>query len=334
MEEFNISIIVPIFNVEKYLHDCLQSLVKQSLKKIEIILVDDGSTDSSGNIADEYARKYERIIVIHKKNGGQSSARNKGLSIARGKYILFVDSDDYILEDTCKILFNSAEKYNVDIVNADTLNDKNNIINSEFRRIGHENQKISTDLFLKEKLETCTYDIVPFLYMVKREYLIKNNITFLEGVYYEDQLYTFELLTNIGSIVKIRYPFYYYRMNRIGSTTNNITLKNLLDQAKVCNKMFDYRNNILKESSNQKKKMLDAVIIISLFQLYNVWKKSNKNNKTVLLENIDYKYIFNKIQPGNYYLELQKELKFFIYHRKYVEIKLEIKKLVKKMIGR
>ena len=91
-----ISIIIPVYNVEKYLRECLDSILAQSYKDFEIILVDDGSTDSSGNICDEYSMKYENIKVLHKNNNGLSSARNAGLDIAQGEYILFIDSDDVV----------------------------------------------------------------------------------------------------------------------------------------------------------------------------------------------------------------------------------------------
>lgn len=97
-----VSIIVPVYNVEKYVERCIESIIKQSYKNLEIILIDDGSKDNSGKICDEYAQKDNRIKVIHKKNGGLSDARNTGLNIADGEYICFIDSDDYIHKDLVK----------------------------------------------------------------------------------------------------------------------------------------------------------------------------------------------------------------------------------------
>ena len=111
-----LSIIVPVYNVEKYLKTCINSLLEQKLDAYEIILVDDGSTDSSGGICDEYAKKHEKIQVIHKKNGGLSSARNTGIENAVGKYIGFVDSDDYIMPEMYKNLIEVAEKCNAQMV--------------------------------------------------------------------------------------------------------------------------------------------------------------------------------------------------------------------------
>lgn len=111
-----ISIIVPVYNIEQYLPRCIESLINQTYHNIEIILVDDGSLDKSGEICDEYAKRDKRIIVIHKENGGLSDARNRGLDIAKGDYIMFIDSDDWIEEDSCETLNRLAFEYNADIV--------------------------------------------------------------------------------------------------------------------------------------------------------------------------------------------------------------------------
>ena len=111
-----ISIIVPIYNVEQYLSRCVDSLTHQTYPNIEIILIDDGSPDKCGAICDEYARRDKRVRVIHKSNGGLSDARNKGLDIAKGEYVMFVDSDDWIESETCKAVADCINNYNVDVV--------------------------------------------------------------------------------------------------------------------------------------------------------------------------------------------------------------------------
>ncbi|MBR3027381.1 MAG: glycosyltransferase [Bacteroidales bacterium] len=111
-----ISIIIPVYNVEKYLSKCLDSVISQTYKQLEIIVIDDGSTDKSGIICDEFALKDNRIIVIHQPNGGLSAARNSGLDIAKGEYVMFVDSDDFVESTFCEKPLNIALKENVDIV--------------------------------------------------------------------------------------------------------------------------------------------------------------------------------------------------------------------------
>ena len=110
-----ISVIIPIYNVEQYLKECLESVINQTYRNLEIILVDDGSKDKSGKICDEYKNKDERIKVVHKENGGLSDARNAGMKIATGKYIQFIDSDDFIDKDMIETLYNLIIENEADI---------------------------------------------------------------------------------------------------------------------------------------------------------------------------------------------------------------------------
>jgi raffinose-raffinose alpha-galactotransferase len=111
-----VSVIIPVFNVEQYIERCVESVINQEYKNIEIILVDDGSTDQSGMLCDELATKDERIHVIHKKNGGLSSARNSGLEHASGEWVTFIDSDDWVTEDYVSGMYNTAEMSKADVV--------------------------------------------------------------------------------------------------------------------------------------------------------------------------------------------------------------------------
>lgn len=117
-----ISIIIPVYNVELYLRTCLDSVINQTFKNIEIILINDGSTDDSLSICKQYEEKDKRIKLINKKNGGVSSARNEGLKICTGKYVTFIDSDDYVANDYIETLYNKIKKYNVDIVLSNAIN--------------------------------------------------------------------------------------------------------------------------------------------------------------------------------------------------------------------
>lgn len=116
MRENKVSVIVPVYNAEKYVAKSIESLIEQTLKEIEIILVDDGAKDNSGAICDEYAKKDERIVVVHKENGGLADARNAGMKVATGKYIMFLDADDLFEPDSCENMYNMIEKTNSDYV--------------------------------------------------------------------------------------------------------------------------------------------------------------------------------------------------------------------------
>ena len=122
MDKGKISVIVPIYNVEKYLTECVESILNQTYKNIEIILVDDASPDNSGKIADDFAKKDNRVKVIHKPNGGLSDTRNAGMAIATGDYLMFVDSDDYLFPNSCEVLVNKIHNENADYVIANYIN--------------------------------------------------------------------------------------------------------------------------------------------------------------------------------------------------------------------
>lgn len=124
MDNIKFSIIVPVYNVERYLSRCIESLINQTYSNIEILLIDDGSSDQSPEICDEYSKKYGNIVVYHKKNGGLSDARNYGLERASGEYILFVDSDDYINKDSCQSFYSylkEHDKHRIDIVSGNIV---------------------------------------------------------------------------------------------------------------------------------------------------------------------------------------------------------------------
>ena len=116
MENIIISIIVPVYNVERYIEKCVESIISQTFRNIEIIIVDDGATDRSGVIADQLATRDQRIRVIHKQNGGLSSARNEGVVHAKGKFLMFIDSDDYIAPNMCEVLYKHAIDNSCDLV--------------------------------------------------------------------------------------------------------------------------------------------------------------------------------------------------------------------------
>ena len=147
-----VSIVVPIYNVEKYLKQCIESIINQTLQDIEIILVDDGSPDNCPQICDEYAKKDSRIKVVHKKNGGLSSARNAGIEVATGDFIGFVDSDDYIELDMYEKMYNIAKENHVDFVVSDyyKVSDKGKIITTIDMNEGiYDKNRIIKEIFIK-----------------------------------------------------------------------------------------------------------------------------------------------------------------------------------------
>ena len=324
-----VSIIVPVYNVEDYLDECVNSLINQTMQEIQIILVDDGSSDQSGKMIDDYAASDNRVVAVHKENGGQSSARNLGFKHALGEYVLYVDSDDYIALNACEGLYETAVQFDADIVQGDLENEEKMILNNpSFRKIPSENQAVSTKQFLKEKVQTETYDIVPVLYFVRRSLIEREKLTFPEGYTYEDKLYTFQLLTVDATIVKIRFPFYFYRMDRPGSTTNHIVLKRGIDAVYICGEMYRHYLSLPKENMEEN----SAVVLISLYQLYNVYLKLSSSDRVCIMKQFDIKEYLSKLPSVRYYKALYDQLMQFSAHPKRVALLIDAKKKIRKIL--
>ena len=207
-----VSVIVPIYNVEKYLSKCLDSLINQTLDDIEIILVNDGSTDNSGNIAKEYKDKYsDKIIYFEKENGGLSDARNFGIPYTKGEYIAFLDSDDYIEEDAYEKMYEKAKKEDADYIECDFIWEYPNKQIFD-KRIEYIDKK---DMVAKVR-------VVAWNKLIKRELIIKNNITFPKGLRYEDIEFTYKLIPFLEKVSYIDKPFVHYvqRKNSIANVQN------------------------------------------------------------------------------------------------------------------
>lgn len=192
MEEL-ISVIVPIYNVEKYLNKCIESIINQSYSNLEIILVDDGSKDSSGIMCDSYILKDKRIKVIHKENGGLSDARNVGLDKAKGEYIVFIDSDDWIDEKMIEILYNIIKKNNSDISICDyflAYNEEIQTQKEDIEIINLSNIEALKTIYDKD-LGVCM--IVAWNKLYKRN-LFKDDIRYPYGKIHEDEFTTYKLL--------------------------------------------------------------------------------------------------------------------------------------------
>lgn len=205
-----VSIIVPVYNVENYLEKCLDSLANQTLKDIEIIVVNDGSPDDSQKIIDEYAKKYPTIKSFIKENGGVSDARNYGIKKARGKYIAFVDGDDYVEKDMYEKMYQKAELGNFDIV----VCDLNYVY--EDGKILRVSSKIEYDTTNIKKTYINMYPCV--WNKIYKKNLFKNNIEFKKGVWYEDVDFLYKIFPYIKTIGVVKEPLNQY-VQRAGSIT-------------------------------------------------------------------------------------------------------------------
>lgn len=226
-----ISVIIPVYNVDKYLRDCLDSVINQTLTDIEIICVNDGSTDTSGDILREYAQKDSRIIILNQVNQGQTYARNKGLEIAKGKYIYFLDSDDMIVKYAFQNMYEQMFLNDLDILYFDAnLIYESNELEEKFSTTKkyYKSRKLSTDIMSGAKMlvtmqQKKCFNVQPCLYLTKAKFLKESKFKFKEGMYREDNLFTFQTMLTANRVKHLQENLYIYRIRGNSTMTVNVT---------------------------------------------------------------------------------------------------------------
>lgn len=249
-----LSIIVPIYNVEQYLDRCIQSILNQTYQNLEIILVDDGATDCSGAIADSYAAKDKRIKVFHKENGGLSDARNYGLEHVTGDYILFIDSDDFIVNIMCERLITVASSNNADIVSCNYYIYRGDDDISIHTMSVQDDKRTFTgmDMLRYYLLKTESFDLNVVWNKIFKLDLFNGvePVRFPKGRVQEDNFTIFRLFLNANSIVTVNEPLYYY-VQRAGSIMANFTRRFMIDTIESHMYMSDYLMNHCSSVKNE-----------------------------------------------------------------------------------
>ncbi|MEI5907738.1 glycosyltransferase family 2 protein [Bacillus spongiae] len=226
MNNLMVSVVVPIYKVEKYIHRCINSLINQSYKQLEIILVNDGSPDNCGEIVDEYARKDERIKALHKQNGGLSDARNYGMKYVTGGYTIFVDSDDWLEEKMIEELVRCSHELKADLVQSafyysyeDALlfDNRNYSITSD--PLIMNNKEAMLELVKNEKVKNFAWGKLYKTEMIK-------DLSFKKGVLFEDVFWAHKVIKRVNKLVLIQKPLYHY-FQRSDSIVSTYSLRNL-----------------------------------------------------------------------------------------------------------
>lgn len=301
----SVSIIVPVYNAGIKLERCLESLVNQTEKDIEIIVINDGSTDDSKNIIEEYTVKYKNIIFIDQENKGIGKTRNIGIKKATGEYITFVDSDDYIKENMLEEYYKYAKKHNFDLVIGSYIKKINN------KEIIFENNKFKTGNVKTTPQILYLIEYGPWAKLYKREMLINNNIYFDEKRKYEDMPFVSKALLKSKLIGQITEPYYYYIIHNNSETTTMD--KRVFDILDILKEIKDYykREYYLRDE-------LDYVIIDKI-TTYMLQQRVQKDNK-LRIEFIDAGYAFLnkniKNWRGNKYYKKTNFLKRIIKNNK------------------
>ncbi|MGI6766501.1 MAG: glycosyltransferase [Lentihominibacter sp.] len=218
-----VSVIIPVYNTIKFVGECIESILKQTLTDIEIIVVNDGSTDGSELLIKEYAKTDNRIICVNKENGGLSIARNTGLELSKGEYIAFVDSDDYLTENALEILYNKASIGNLDILLFDSERHyESEALQEQYPTLDKIKHTLSCSLTLPGSamfmrlIQTNEFRESVCLKLFRNDFLKSNNITFYEGIVHEDNLFSFVAMVMAEKVSHIRESFYVRRV-RSGS---------------------------------------------------------------------------------------------------------------------
>ena len=254
MEDYGlISVIIPVYNVEKYLRQCVDSVLAQTYQNIEIILVDDGSTDSSGHICDEYSIQHNRIKILHKQNGGASSARNYGLKHAQGDYVYFLDSDDFLINNAIEKMIVCAANNQADLVfiEAKSIDEHGNEVKSNY----HYHMQYAPQLpyaAMQLMMEFKEFHVGTPFFFIKRMLFIENNLTFYEGIMYEDLIMSYQLFSLAQRCSHVHEPIYIRRYRPNSVMTSSKTEKNYVSASTVYREVSAFMKTlpINKQSPN------------------------------------------------------------------------------------
>ena len=265
MRNIRFSIIVPVYNVEAYLKRCLDSLAGQTYKNIEIILVDDGSTDSCPEICDEYAGKDPRMRACHKKNGGLSDARNFGMERARGEYIIFVDSDDYIKENACETFYETIIAHpGADIIAANI--ERVGVPVPSVEMYSQTKEIVSGQEFLKFQLEQKTMFVSACRNIYRRNFLSEKNLRFRSNIYHEDEEWTPRVFLQAETVICTDCVFYNHFIRK-GSITQQKHTKKATDIICICDILRQQYMSI--KDSKLKTLLMNYLVTLYLHAFYN-----------------------------------------------------------------
>lgn len=273
-----ISVIIPVYNVQDYIEKCIDSLILQTFNDYEIIIVNDGSTDSSIDKIKNLVEKNDNIYVIHKKNGGLSSARNEGLKYAQGEYVIFIDSDDYIEKDFLEKLYKEAKQYNLDIACGGY---KKYFANGDIEKKTRNDELMDLGIikgvdFLLVQLENNDYRMEVWDDLYRREFLINNNLLFTEDLLHEDEDFTPRALLVANRVKLVNTYGYLYRQRENSIMSTKCTIKNVESIYYI---IHEFRR-IFESSKNEvEKKCLSRLILIMIDIYFGKILLSNEEKK-------------------------------------------------------
>ena len=291
-----ISVIIPVYNTEKYLEKCLDSIINQTYQDFEIVIINDGSIDNSRKIINKYLNKYQnKIKCINKENNGLSSARNYGIEVARGDYIIFLDSDDYIKKDLFEQLLPYIQK-GIDLIKYKLIK-----VDEEYKEIERVDGPNFDEITGEEGFNKLVFNDVLLepacLYLYKRDIFIKNNLRFLENTYHEDFGLIPIILLYTKNIVSINFYGYYYLQANNSITRNEDYTKTI----KRANDLLIHYDNMKKtiENLNIKEKTKENMYLYYTNAIFDNLKKLQKKEKKKYVQQIYKRKLLNNIKIIN-----------------------------------
>ena len=314
-----VSVVIPVYNVEDFLGECLDSITNQTLSDIEIICVNDGSADRSLEILNEYASRDERITVLDQENGGHAVATNRGMKLATGKYIFFMDSDDILeltaLEDTYKI----AEERDVDFVIFQAINyymDTGELVEAENYSMNDLADFVGDRVFSYRDIMDYVFDITvtPWSKLYNREFVMKNNITYPEGLVFDDNVFFYDTLFAAERITFLRKHLFKRRWYSSSSTTSGA--KHFINYVDICDLIWQgfFKYGVFDDFK-------EAMLIKKFHTLFHWYKLIKPEFKQMYLDKVreDYQRIDSDSEFRDYILKDLKphEVKLYEYVLKY-----------------
>lgn len=281
-----VSVIIPVYNSEKHLKECLDSVINQSYENIEIIIIDDGSTDNSINILKEYINIDSRILLYSQKNSGPGSARNKAMGISNGKYIIFIDSDDYIKKNCIEnlvlnIRFTDSE---VLVYEAIGFYEKNNNRILDKEKYFNVNEKfLNNDMTGGEASKFSIEYISPCLKLYNKNFLQKNKIKFSEGIFGEDVEFWYKCIINLKKVKFINYVGYFRRYTP-NSIMQSIDKKQLLQRISTINNIKKYIEN--SSINDMELRYIKEGLALYTEALYKEGLKYDNKNRKILINEL------------------------------------------------
>jgi len=243
------SLIIPVYNTQSYIKECIESVLSQTFTDYECILINDGSTDNSAVICNEYKLMDNRIVMINQNNMGLSMARNNGINVSRGEYIIFLDSDDIIIDNNAlSNLSDLIKTYNIDkpniIFHSKLFTFADNNIYSNIDTMNDNIISLNIKIFLKIiKNQKSKVLLSSWTFSINREFLLKNNLFFKENIFHEDDHFICRLLCSTDFLIINHRPFYGYRKFRPGSIMNIVNSKRLLDSIIIIKDLLELSKN-------------------------------------------------------------------------------------------